>query len=285
MTAKIKIELGPVQKTMFLPLLARAAETLKKNPALIDRTAVDIVNSVDYDFSVINAKIRGLSQAAMVMRSLYIDGAVRTFLQKHPRAVVVNIGCGMDTTFERVDNGTLRWFDLDLPDTMELRKKFMIETDRRRFITSSFLETPWLDILKPDDGIFFISAGVFRYFDGSQVKGFVNALASRFPGGELVFDASSPGGIKAANQGVMKDSGLDQKAHLMKWGHEAGDTQKIFGDKVKVLEIDTFQKNTGMKFNLFEKMMMALNSAMKLNYMVHLVFESQKLERVDAPSF
>lgn len=273
MDKKIKIDLGPVQKTMFLPLLARAAETFKKNPALIDKAAVDIVNSVDYDFSVINEKIRGLSQAAMVMRSLYIDGAVKIFLQKHPKAVVVNIGCGMDTTFERVDNGTLGWFDLDLPDTMELRKKFMTETERRRFITSSFLETAWLDILKPDDGIFFISAGVFRYFDESQVIGFVNAIASRFPGGELVFDASSPGGIKAANQGVMKDSGLDQKANLMKWGHEAKDTQKIFGDKVKVLEIDTFQKDTGMKFNLFEKAMMALNSAMKLNYMVHLRFE------------
>jgi O-methyltransferase involved in polyketide biosynthesis len=272
MAEKIKIDLGPVQKTMFLPLFARAAETLKAKPALVDTTAVDIVNSIDYDFSLIQGKVQNLSHAAMVMRSLYIDNTVKKFLQRHPGAVVVNIGCGMDTTFERVDNGLLRWFDLDLADTMELRRKFLRESQRRTFITSSFLEPAWLDILKPTDGIFFISAGVFRYFEEKQIQDFISLIATRFPDGELVFDASSPGGIKAANQGVMKDSGLDRKASLMKWGLVAKDAQKVLGEKVEILEIDTFQKNSGMKFSLFEKAMMAVNSALCLNYMVHVKF-------------
>jgi len=272
MTEKIKVDLGSIQKTMFLPLFARAAETLKAAPVLGDTTAVDIVNSIDYDFSLIQGKVQNLSHAAMVMRSLYIDGTIKKFLQKHPKAVVVNIGCGMDTTFERVDNGLLRWFDLDLPDTMELRRKFLKESRRRVFITSSFLEPSWLDMLKPTDNILFISAGVFRYFEEKQVQDFINLIAARFPGGELVFDASSPGGIKAANRGVMKDSGLDNKASLMKWGLVAGDAQKVLGEKVKILEIDTFQKNSGLKFSLFEKTMIAVNSALCLNYMVHVKF-------------
>lgn len=58
MTEKIKIDLGSVQKTMFLPLFARAAETLKADPVLVDKTAVDIVNSIDYDFSLIQGKVQ-----------------------------------------------------------------------------------------------------------------------------------------------------------------------------------------------------------------------------------
>jgi O-methyltransferase involved in polyketide biosynthesis len=129
-----------------------------------------------------------------------------------------------------------------------------------------------MDNVKPDDWIFFISAGVFRYFEEKQIQDFISALAVKFPDGELVFDASSPGGIKAANQGVMKDSGLDKKASLMKWGLEAGAAQKVLGNRVEVLEIDTFQKNTGMKFSLFEKLMMGINSALNLNYMLRVRF-------------
>jgi O-methyltransferase involved in polyketide biosynthesis len=272
MPEKIKINLGPVQKTMFLPLWARAEETQKANPVLMDKTAVEIINSIDYDFGLIAASVNRMSHAAMVMRSLYIDAVVKGFLQKHPEAIIVNIGCGMDTTFERVDNGKLRWVDLDLPDSMELRKKFLKETDRRKFITSSFLEPAWLDMLNPKDGILFISAGVFLYFEESQVQQFVDRIASKFPGGELVFDAASPGGIKAANRGVLKDSGLDRKASLMKWGLNAKEAQKVLGNKVKILEMDSFKKETGLKFSLFEKFMLAINSALMLNYIVHVKF-------------
>jgi O-methyltransferase involved in polyketide biosynthesis len=272
MSEKIKIELGAVQKTMFLPLYARAAETLKVKPVLIDKTAVEIINYIDYDFTGLKKKVMGMNHAAMVMRALYIDEKIKTFLQKYPKAVVVNIGCGMDTTFERVDNGTLRWFDLDLPDTMELRRKFLKESSRRRFITSSFLETAWLELLKPDDGIMFIAAGVFRYFDESQVTCFINIIAEKFPGGELVFDASSMDGIKAANRGVMKDSGIDKESKLMKWGLNAAEARKVLGNKVKIMEIDAFQKNTGLKFNFLEKIMLMINNKLKLNYMVYAKF-------------
>jgi O-methyltransferase involved in polyketide biosynthesis len=267
MPEKIKIELGPVQETMFVPLYARAVEARKKDPALVDKMAAEIIDSVDYDLSRLEKQVPRLSHVSMVMRALYIDGIIREFLKAHKKAVIVNIGCGMDTTFERVDNGQLRWFDLDLPDTMELRKKFMKESDRRRFITSSFLEPAWLELLKPDDGIFFISAGVFRYFTGEEVRGFLDRIALKFPGGEMMFDASSPRGLEA-----MKSMAMQKEVELMKWGIEAKDMQAFLGDRIKILEMDAFQKKHGIKLSMFEKMMFAISGKMMMHYMIHAKF-------------
>ena len=77
-----------------------------------------------------------LTQMAWIMRSLCIDETVRIFLEKYPQGTIVNIGCGLDTTFDRIDNGTVRWYDLDLPDVIELRRQFIGETERRSYYSA-----------------------------------------------------------------------------------------------------------------------------------------------------
>ena len=82
-----------------------------------DRRAAELVDTLDYDF----AKFRGPSLSGSVLRASIFDGYVRSFLAEHPDGTVVDLGCGLSTRFERLDNGRVRWFDLDVPDTMELR--------------------------------------------------------------------------------------------------------------------------------------------------------------------
>src|SRR5215468_8482667 len=110
MTAR---ELRSVQKTLLLPLWGRAVEARKARPFLLDATADRIITGIDYDFSAIARNISYITRLARIARSLHTDRTTRTFLDRHPEATVVNLGCGLDTTFERVDNGRLRWFDLD----------------------------------------------------------------------------------------------------------------------------------------------------------------------------
>ena len=98
------IQLGGVQETLLLPLWGRAYETKKENPLLVDNTAVKIVESIGYDFSTIQAKINPLSRASWIARSLYFDNQIKLFLERHPTGSVINIGCGLDTTYERVAN-------------------------------------------------------------------------------------------------------------------------------------------------------------------------------------
>lgn len=180
----------------------------------MDRTALEIVGKIDYDFSTIPSNLSPLSQAAWIMRSLYVDDILKTFLARRPRGTVVNIGCGLETNFERVDNGLLTWFDLDLPDVIALRQQFLKENERRNFLTGSFLDDAWLDQIQVTDGVLFVAAGVFYYFEESDIKSFFMRLADRFPGCEMVFDVSSPTGVKVANKRVIESAGLDERSYL-----------------------------------------------------------------------
>ena len=124
MVKKIKVELEKVQETLLLPLWGRAVESQKKVPGLVDRKAVEIINKIDYDFTLIAKNISWISQFSWVARSLHIDKIILEFIKNNPKATIVNIGCGLDTTFERIDNGQILFYDLDLPDVINLRKIF-----------------------------------------------------------------------------------------------------------------------------------------------------------------
>jgi O-methyltransferase involved in polyketide biosynthesis len=139
MAEKTNIDLGNVQITLLLPLWGRAIETQNPDPLLTDKMASDIINKINYDFTRISNNIHPVTQHEWIARSIHIDRTIKEFLIKYPEAVIVNIGCGLDTTFDRIDNGKLKWFDLDLPDVIKLRRKFIPEGDRRKFISCSFL--------------------------------------------------------------------------------------------------------------------------------------------------
>lgn len=217
MSEKIAVDLGNVQTTMLLPLWGRAVESKKDKPLLVDQTAVRIIDAVDYDFSTLTDNLSDLTQMAWIMRSLCIDEAIKAFLEKYPGGTIVNIGCGMDTTFERVDNGTLLWYDLDLPDVIALRRQFIPETGRSKTIAASFLDENWPNEITVHDGVFWICCGVFYYFTEAEVKGFLKRLTDRFPGSEIFFDVSSPRGVKIANKMVIKNAGMDERSYLT-WG-------------------------------------------------------------------
>ena len=233
MTDRVNVNLGDVQKTLFLPLWGRAVETRKRKPMLVDETAVKIIDQVDYDFSQITQNMDELSQIAWIKRSLICDQVIKKFLTSYPEGTIVNIGCGLDTTFERIDNGKLKWYDLDLADVIELRRKFIQESERRKFIASSFLEKEWLENIEVKENILFIAAGVFYYFEEHQIKDFIIWLVNKYPGSQILFDVCSPIGVRVANKKVVENSGLDERSHL-KWGIE---------NKKDILTWDSEDKN------------------------------------------
>src|SRR4029434_839270 len=86
------------------------------HPPLVDPAAARIIESIDYDFSTMARNVSFVSQFACIARSLHVDGTIRKLLEQDPMGTIVNLG---NPTFERVDNETLTWFDLDLPDVIE----------------------------------------------------------------------------------------------------------------------------------------------------------------------
>lgn len=118
-------ELGEIQETLLIPLYGRAVQTRRRNGLIHDPKAVEMVDSLDYDFSRFDGA-KSLIGAAL--RTLQFDAWVADFLRRHPAGTVVEMGTGLNTRFERFDNGTVHWFDLDLPDVMALRRTFFQDT-------------------------------------------------------------------------------------------------------------------------------------------------------------
>ena len=269
MTDKIAIELGNVEITLLLPLWGRAVESLKKNARLTDKTSVDIIEKIDYDFSVISANIHPITRFEWIARSIHIDKAIREFILQYPKATIVNIGCGLDTTFERVDNGDLFWYDLDLPGVIELRRKFIPESKRRKFISRSFLDDSWFKDLHIDENVFLIAAGVLYYFEENQLREIFNKIVSAFPGSEFIFDAASSIGVKTANKEVIKKSGLDEKSFL-KWGVQTAGEIKKWNNKIAVIEEFPMFKNMTKGLSFKNKFYAKMSDHYKIMYMVHL---------------
>ena len=269
MTTAYAVDLGSVQKTLLLPLWGRAVETKKVHPLLVDPTAVRIMESIDYDFATMASGISYVSQLSWIARSLHIDRAVKQFLTSHPSASIVNLGCGLDTTFERVDNGALRWYDLDLPDVIALRNHYIQPTPRRQFIACSILDDTWMESIDAGEPVLFIAAGVLYYFTGAQVKALFSKLADRFPDSELVFDACSPRGLRIANKRVIQSSGMDLNASL-KWGLRRAAEIENWDKRITVLAEYPKFRGIRSKLSFKEKWGTLVADLLRIMFMVHL---------------
>jgi O-methyltransferase involved in polyketide biosynthesis len=202
----------------LLPLWARAKESTQKNPLIIDGQAERIVRALDYHFSKMDKSLDRYYQLSQVIRAKMTDDEIRSFINIHPHATIVSIGAGLDTTFERIDNGSIHWYDLDVPDVIELRRQFITETERSGYISKSVFDLSWFeDIGSAALGLLFVACGVFLYFTGKQVKRLFSDLATRFPGSEIVFDTMSKLFLLVGNWAIIKKSGMDRKS-FMKWG-------------------------------------------------------------------
>ena len=223
---------NPIAETLLTALYARAVEAQLPEPLLRDDRAVALVEQIDYDFS--RFKLQGHDQPTAIMRVREFDRRTLDFLARHPDAVVVHIGCGLDTRFDRVcsglaDGSQVEWYDLDLPEVIDLRRKLMDEAPHCHFLGCSVLERAWLDTVRIHAGrpFLFLAEGVFPYLEEAQVRGLVLLLLETFPGSELVFDAMTPFMIRLHNL-KLASSRLDARLH---WGLKHGrDLEKWAAD-------------------------------------------------------
>jgi O-methyltransferase involved in polyketide biosynthesis len=183
----VKVELGAVQETLLIPLAARARETRRRRPLLRDPKAAEILASVDYDTKKYG---RGWGDGVTVLRTAIFDCWVGDFLAEHPGGTVVEIGTGLNSRFDRVDNGQVHWIDLDLPDTIELRRRFFADSGRRRMVAGSVLNQDWLHAVTDSPGpYFFVAEGVLVYLE--QAPRVIARIAGGFPGALIAFDTYS----------------------------------------------------------------------------------------------
>src|SRR5512137_2619560 len=141
--------LSGVAETLLITLYLRAMESQRPDALIKDKKAVELVTRMSYDFDrVREIPLSEDNKVVMILRNRRFDQYARGFLARHPEAVVVHIGCGLDSRFERVDNGQVVWYDLDFPDVIDLRRKLIGgEGERYHLLGCSVLDNAWLDAI------------------------------------------------------------------------------------------------------------------------------------------
>jgi O-methyltransferase involved in polyketide biosynthesis len=184
--------LTEAQGTLLMPLWARAIESRRENALLRDRKAAEIVDALDFDFD--RFRQRRVPQADYCVRAVVLDQLVNEFLRENPAGTVVEFGVGLDTRFDRLDNGKVTWIELDLPDVIDVREQFFESTDRRHMIRGSLTATDWLPkVTALGNGPWlFVAEGVLYFLSQEEVMALLNRLVEAFPSGSFLFDAQSP---------------------------------------------------------------------------------------------
>jgi O-methyltransferase involved in polyketide biosynthesis len=232
---------------------------------------------MDYDFTQID-KSYGTEYASLccLLRSKRFDERGLTYIRKHPNGTVINLGSGLDTSFSRVDNGSIRWYNIDLPDAMEFRHRFIPVPERCTDIAQSMFDYSWLDEIETADGsVFILAGGLFYYFEETQIRELIDCVAQHFPRGEIFFDAQSKMAIKISNRMVRKTG--NKGSEMLFYVNNA---QKLKNWSPKICEVErvTFfrglQKET--RFKLSSRVNMWLLDKLKMGLLVSLRWEATR---------
>ena len=197
---KYRIEKNTVQETLVIPLYSRkkAAEIY---PTLYrDQTSTKIIEQIDYDFSAVE-KTSGKAMyrfgfLEVAMRQNDLAEEIKDYLKNHPKAAVVNLGCGLDDTGRKCDNGECKIYNLDFESVIAVRNELLPAGEREENVACDLNDTRWFEKIDGSNGAVFFASGVFYYFLKEQVKSLICKMAEAFPGGKIVFDAANKKAVK-----------------------------------------------------------------------------------------
>ena len=223
-----------VPETLLIPLWARAVELKQSNPIIKDNKSSEIIKQIEYDFSKFDKDWP--TQLSIAIITELLDNATKTFINKYPDSVIINIGCGLDTRFFRLDNGKIHWYDLDLPEPIQIRRQFFEETDRYKIIAKSVFDYSWINDIKTSNGpVLIIAEGILMYFTEQEVKNLINKLIDTFKGSEMLLEAIPISLVKQSeNKDLIKNQ--YQIDAQFQWGIKRGKDIKKLDSRLKIID-------------------------------------------------
>ncbi|SEH56825.1 O-Methyltransferase involved in polyketide biosynthesis [Mycolicibacterium rutilum] len=196
MPDKLRVDLSGAPQTMLATLHAKALDADLPHPILGDRFAKEIVDRIDYDWS--RTAITAANSPSVTTRSAHFDRWARQYLAVHPKAVVLHLGCGLDSRVFRLDPGPdVDWFDVDYPDVAELRTRLYPDREHYRVIAASVTDPAWLTEIPADRPVLVIAEGLTMYLTRDDGIALLRRIVDQFPSGELHFDAFNRLGIRS----------------------------------------------------------------------------------------
>ena len=180
----IQLGLKDVPETMLWPLWNRASEQSHPQRVLDDPMSAELTRRIDYDFRANFGK----ASVFHAVRARVIDDKIKAWLGSNSQGTVIALGEGLETQCWRVDNGTLNWISVDLPESVEAQRKLLPIKKRMRRVPCSALDPKWMEGIETDKPVFITAAGLLMYFQESDGKRLLKMIAEHFDSGAIVFD-------------------------------------------------------------------------------------------------
>jgi O-methyltransferase involved in polyketide biosynthesis len=189
----IDININHVSETALLMVLCHSLDARSNNSILDDQSSINVLRILQHNIGdsrsrihkIINKeKIDKFLASYICFRARHYDQEIRDYISMFPDATIVNIGCGLDQRFDRIDNGKIEFYDIDFPDIINIKKHFSTETDRYHQISKSVFDFSWMGRIESDH-VLFIAEGVFMYCDESDIRRLFLEITNRFPDSEM----------------------------------------------------------------------------------------------------
>lgn len=217
------MNLEGVEKTMLLTLFAKAKHSQQKNHKFYDSKAIDVISKVDYDFSI--AEKDKMMQLGTIARTIVLDEMVGDYIEDHPNCTIVNIASGMDTRFNRLDNGKINWYNVDLENSAKYRLKYIEDTDRVTTLAYSAMDSSWAQEIIIRNDVLFIVEGLTMYLNQEDVEEIINIIDSNFDKCTVFMEIMPPISVKNTKEESIEDTdtkfiwGVEKGHELTKFSH------------------------------------------------------------------
>lgn len=192
------LQLEGVAETMLLTLWWRVEAAKRNLTSFQDPCAIKALDSIDGDF----AEKFGKVSFGPLIRAEWSDLIIRAFLAKYPHALILALGDGLETQFWRVDNGFLKWYSVDLPEAISVRRQLLPRHERNYLIEGSVTNPHWLESIDSDRPTLIIANGLLMYLERCVVVQLLHTLAVKFGYAEFLFDTVPDWVSRRAAKGI-----------------------------------------------------------------------------------
>ncbi len=258
-----------VEDTLYIPLAARIYVSEKFPHFFYDEKALSLKRHIQTDG--IDNNSTEYFYMASVCRQQGIDIKIKKFLEKNKRGNVVFLGAGLETAYNRIKNKSANFYEVDLPQVIEVRKRVLGNAGNQKLISADMFDLNWIKKIDSSLPTLISAAGVYQYFDEYNIIDMIKRMKDQIPNGELIFDATNSKGLEYANKYVKKTGNKNAQMYF------SVDNPKVFANKTntKLLEVDGFFQGAlkccrGLK--LITKIYMYFSDKWHRTLIIHLKF-------------
>ena len=264
-------KLGVIEDTLFVPMLGRIYASEHCPQVLYDQKALELKEKLPSDLLEQDGQ-RQYTLLASATRSANMDRHIRSFLKRRPHGAIVQLGCGLETTYYRSGSAKARWFAVDLPHVIAYRRELLPEPKRETYIAGDAFAEDWIRQLRadaPNAPILVTAGGLFHYFEESKVLGLFHMLR-QFGEVEVVFDAVSKSGMAMMRKKYMRQVG-HADAQMSFYVDSAEKLAKAAGAGTRILADEPYYRRIPRNGLLLStKLSMAVSDWLRMVKMIHL---------------